>query len=306
MTKPVRSAHPSHSAAGVTLIELVITIAIVGILAAIIVQFVQPVRSYIDTSRRAALADTADIALRRIGRDVRLALPNSVRVGGAGKYVEFMLVRTGGRYRADTDPAATNTCNDGASAVPANDVLSFAAPDTCFKTLGNLYAVPADISNVTTTDYVVVFNLQPGTPNADAYEFPGTGGNKSKVSAAVAGTGQDRIAFASNTFTYESPGNRFFIIEGPVTYGCDLTAKTLTRYSGYPITATQTPVPPAGATSIALMASGVTGCDIVYDTSLAAQGAGLVTMSLTLSTQDSRGDTEGVSLYHAVHVNNVP
>lgn len=297
--------------AGVTLIELAITIALVGILAALIVNFVAPVRSYIDSSRRAALADTADIALRRIGRDVRLALPNSVRVDGTGRYVEFLLVRTGGRYRADVDPLATLTCIDGASAVPANDVLDFTAADMCFKTLG---AIPS-ISQVTVDaapnrgDFVVVFNLPstPTTPNADAYQFPGTGGNKSKISAAVAGTlvnvGQDRIAFAGNLFTYESPGNRFFIIEGPVTYGC--AGGTLTRYWGYTITPTQTPVPPAGGNS-AIVATGVTDCTFTYDTSIAAQGAGLVTMALQLNMQDSRGATETVSLYHAVHVSNVP
>ena len=59
----------AHSS-GVTLIELAITIALVGILAALIVQFVSPVRSYIDSSRRAALADATDTALRRIGRDL--------------------------------------------------------------------------------------------------------------------------------------------------------------------------------------------------------------------------------------------
>ena len=304
MTKHRPAASLSGSA-GVTLIELAITIALAGILAAMVVQFAAPVRSYIDSSRRAVLADAADTALRRIGRDVRLALPNSVRVTNAGgvSYLEFMLVRTGGRYRAESDSAAINTCNDGASAVPANDVLSFSAADTCFKTIGSI----PNIAQVTTADYVVVYNLQPGTANANAYEFSGTGGNKSLVSAAVAGAGQDRIAFASNSFTYESPGRHFFIIEGPVSYICTPSAGTLTgtltRRWGYAIAAAQ-PTPPAG--SSALMASGVTACSITYDTSITAQGAGLVTMSLQLGMQDSRGAMENVMLYYAVHVNNVP
>ena len=307
MTKHRRATHRSRSA-GVTLIELAITIALVGILAALIVQFVAPVRGYIDSSRRAALADTADTALRRIGRDVRLALPNSVRVTVAGgvTYLEFLLVRTGGRYRFETAASTTTGCPGGAGVDPALDVLSFGAADDCFKSIGNI----PDIAEVTigvpltSGDFVVVFNLQPGTPNADAYAFAGTGGNKSKVSAAVAGAGEDRIAFASNTFTFESPGRRFFIIEGPVTYACDPAAGTLTRYSGYAIAAAQ-PTPPGGAS--VLLASGVTApCTITYETSVAAQGAGLLTMSLRLSMQDSRGDTENVNLYHAVHVNNVP
>jgi MSHA biogenesis protein MshO len=281
----------------VTLIELAITIALVGILGALIVQFVAPVRSYIDTSRRAALADTADTALRRIGRDLRLALPNSVRVNDpTNTFVEFLLVRTGGRYRADIDAGATGTCAGGFAA----DVLSFSASDTCFKTIGNI----PNLSEVTSNDFVVVFNLPPGTPSANAYEFSGTGGNKSKVSATlpVALTGEDRITIADHLFTYESPGNRFFIIEGPVSYGC--AGGVLTRYWGYTIPASQA-APPAGGSS-AVIATGVASCSFLYDTSISAQGAGLVSMNLRLSMQDSQGATETISLYHAVHVSNVP
>jgi len=289
--------------AGVTLIELAITIALVGILAAIIVQFVAPVRSYIDSSRRAALADTADTALRRIGRDVRLALPNSVRVTASGgvTYLEFLLVRTGGRYRYE---AGTGTDCGGTT---ADDALSFSASDTCFTSIGN---VP-NSADVTTSDYVVVFNLPPGTDKADAYQTTcGAACNKAQITTQplAAGTGGHRIDFTGgNTFTYESPGRRFFIIEGPVTYACDPNATppygSLTRYSGYAIAATQ-PTPPGVAG--ALLASGVTACAVTYDSGVATSGAGLLTMSLKLSMQDSRGDTENVVLYHTVHVNNVP
>jgi MSHA biogenesis protein MshO len=293
--------------AGVTLIELAIVIALVGILSALIVQFVAPVRSYIDSSRRAALADTADTALRRIGRDVRLALPSSVRVTTVSgvTYLELLLVRTAGRYRLESDTATATGCPDGAGTDPALDVLSFSAADDCFKTIGNLYSPASDISKVVAGDFVVVFNLPPGTPNADAYESAAiTGGNKSKVvSATNAGTGEDRIVIESQSFSFESPGRRFFIIEGPVTYACDPAAGTLTRYAGYAIAATQ-PTPPGVAG--ALLANGVTApCTMTYDSSTAV-GAGLLTLALKLRMQDSRGTNEDVSLYHAVHVNNVP
>lgn len=289
-------------ARGVTLIELVIVIVLVGIVSSMIAVFVGPVRAYLDSSRRAALADAADTALRRIGRDVRLALPNSTRVttSGSSNFLEIMLVRTGGRYRSGTDPSATGTCPTGAGTAPSEDALLFGAADTCFKTVGSL----PNIAQVTTSDYLVVFNLQPGSPNADAYQFPGTGGNKSLISGAVAGSGQDRITFASNTFSFESPGNRFFIIEGPVSFICDPVAKTLTRRWGYTISAAQ---PTSFSTgSSALLATGVTGCAFTYDTSIAAQDSGLVTLSLQLTVTDSTGTPATVNLYHAVHVNNVP
>jgi MSHA biogenesis protein MshO len=295
--------------AGVTLIELAITIALVGILGALIVQFIMPVRSYIDTSRRAALADTADTALRRIGRDLRLALPNSVRV--SGNYVEFLLVRTGGRYLAELGTVATGTCNDGAGTTPANDVLTFGAADTCFATIGkipNFASIDTTNASPSRGDFVVVFNLPPGTgavSSANAYEFAGTGGNKAKISGKFSGTDQDRIQFLNggpgHTFTYESPGNRFFVIEGPVSYGC--AGGTLTRYWNYDITSAQA-TPPAGASS-AVIATGVSSCSFTYDTSVSA-GAGLMTMNLRLQMLDSKGAAETISLYHAVHVNNVP
>ena len=282
---------------GVTLIELAVTIALVGIVAALIVNFAMPVRSYIDTSRRAALADAADTALRRIGRDLHLALPNSVRVSSSGgiQYLEFMLVRAGGRYRAEADTAVgANTCG-----TTAGDVLDIGAADTCFVTLGDVASVGQVAAG---TDYLVVYNLPYGTPNADAYEFPGTGGNKSLISGAVNGAGVDRFTFASNTFGYESPGKRFFVIEGPVTFACNPTAGTLTRHKGYAISAS--PAPPSGGSS-ALMVGNVKDCSFAYS-SAASQGSGLVTLWLELKMLDSRGSEETVSLLHAVHVNNVP
>jgi MSHA biogenesis protein MshO len=308
MTPHRTRRYASRRGAGVTLIELAITIAIVGIVAVMILQFAMPVREYIDTSRRAALADAADTALRRMGRDLRLALPNSVRVTttGAGPstvhYLEFLLVRTGGRYRAEPDSVVgATTCG-----TTAGDVLDIGTADTCFVTLG---AVP-NISQVSAgNDYLVVFNLQPETDKADAYQTTcGAACNKSLISARTSTGGSvERFTISSNTFTYESPGKRFFVIEGPVTYACSgMTASgggVLTRYKGYGIQDTQ-PTPP-GVTG-ATMVDKVSSCSFIYDSSVSSQGAGLVTISLGLTTQNSAGSNESVSLYHAVHVNNVP
>ena len=280
---------------GFTLVEAVVVIVVTGVIAAVVAVFLRgPVLGYVDTARRAELTDAADTALRRIGRDVRLALPNSVRVATVlgVTYLEFLLVRTGGRYRLESGSIA-NPCPGGL----ADDILSFSSADTCFKTIGNI----PNIGQVTANDFVVVFNLPPGTTNASAYEFVGTGGNKSQVSATLpaAFAGEDRITIAMHNFTFDSPGRRFFIIEGPVTYACDPVAGTVTRHSGYAIAAVQPPPPalPAGA----LLASRVTACTITYDASVVAQQAGLVTLRLPLSR-----DGETVTLYHAVHISNVP
>lgn len=93
---------------GFNLIELVISIVITGIIVAGVAYFIYPVRQAVDIAVRAELTDAADTALQRLGRDLRLALPNSVRVtnSGGAAYVEFLAVRAAGRYRADVGGGA--------------------------------------------------------------------------------------------------------------------------------------------------------------------------------------------------------
>ena len=71
---------------GFTLIELVITLVISTIVVSFVAMFISgPVRGFTDQARRARLVDAADSALERIGRDVRRALPNSVRIDERGR-----------------------------------------------------------------------------------------------------------------------------------------------------------------------------------------------------------------------------
>ncbi|MFT5591143.1 MAG: MSHA biogenesis protein MshO, partial [Bradyrhizobium sp.] len=76
---------------GFTLIEAIVVLTITAIVAAVVAIFMRtPIQSYFDVSRRAAVTDTLDTALLRISRDVRLALPNSVRVTADGQSLEFL------------------------------------------------------------------------------------------------------------------------------------------------------------------------------------------------------------------------
>src|SRR5918911_2643011 len=93
---------------GVTLIELIIVIAITAIIASGVAVFIsRPMESYVDSARRAELTDIADTALRRLTRDLRTALPNSIRITQVGGvyYLEYLQTSGGGRYRAERDNA---------------------------------------------------------------------------------------------------------------------------------------------------------------------------------------------------------
>ncbi|HUW25500.1 MAG TPA: type II secretion system protein, partial [Gallionella sp.] len=120
---------PRFSQRGFTLVEMIMVIVITGIIGGMVAVFLKaPIQQYMDVSRRADMTDIADTALRRIGRDVRLALPNSVQVHTSGSgtstvyYLDFLETTGGGRYRRDV----------GGS----NDILDFTKPDSSFEVLG--------------------------------------------------------------------------------------------------------------------------------------------------------------------------
>jgi len=267
----------SRAQRGFTLIEAVIVIALTGIVAAMVAVFIrEPVQGYFDTVRRAELTDVADTAARRIARDLHLALPNSVRSSNP-LAIEFLLTRTGGRYRAELDTGA-------------EDVLDFTAADTNFDVLGPPLTFAAG-------DQIVVYNL--GIPGADAYEGNSASTHNRRAYAGSAGAPLSNVTLSSvNALPFASPGHRFQVVDSAVSYICDLGAGTLTRYSGYAITPVQG-IPPVGGSS-ALLAKNVSACNFTYQSGV-TQRSGLVAIELAI-TQDN----ETVSLHHEVHVSNVP
>ncbi len=287
------------------MIEMVVAIVVVGIVLAATVFFAYPVRQAVDTTARASLTDAADNALQRVGRDVRLALPNSVRVtGNAGSvFIEFIPIRTGGRYRAVSTGAA---CGAG------TDELAFNATDNCFKTIGPMPDVGTIVTN---KDFLVFNNYGPGYSGQDAYATSGTLNTRLITALTDEGARQDLtfndLGTTLDKTLHDSPGKRFYVVVGngatpsPVSYEC--TPPNLYRRSGYAMTAAQ----PAQAAdfaggSIALMADNVAGCNFSYQPSLVGEGIALLTMSITLSKPVSSGGSETVTLYDSVHVNNVP
>lgn len=279
---------------GFTLIELVITLVISTIVVGFVAMFISgPVQGFADQSRRVRLVDAADAALKRIARDIRRSLPNSVRITTSGGVTALEILSTvdGARYRAQ--PPGT-----------ADQILDFAAPDRYFNVLGPFTQVAKPFSSA--NYHLAIYNV--GVPGANAYELSNVITPPATTITIAADTtpGEDRITLSTPfRFAYESPTQRVFLVEGPVTYLCDAVFGTLTRYEGYDIEVNQSAVDThgdllgAGATA-SLMANQVTGCSFTY-TSGTAERAGLVSLQIVISAQ---GET--VSLLSQVHVDNVP
>jgi MSHA biogenesis protein MshO len=283
-----------HLSRGFTLIEMIVVIVLTSIIASAVAVFIKlPVQGYVDTARRAEMTDIADTALRRMGRDLRLALPNSVRVTDGGATIEILLTKTGGRYRSEVDSAS------------AGDILDFAVNnDPSFDQFGPFATGIGQA--IVAGDRVVVYNL--GIPGADAYagENTATISNPPTGVGALAGENKINFAFTLPTlkFPLESPGNRFQVVEGPVSYVCDTTTGRLTRYWGYPIQAAQptaVTLPTLGGASALLATNvGAGGCVFGYNPGITAR-SGLVDLTLIITQAN-----ESVRLYHEVHVTNVP
>ena len=289
---PRRFPTPARSA-GFTLVELVITIAVGSVVVAFMAMFiVMPMNAYSAQTRRATLVDAADSSLRFMGRDLRSALPNSVRVtnGGSVTALELLTTIDGARYQ-DGGPL-TN---------PALE-LDFTAADSAFSTTVPFtqLALPWSSSSA----YLVIYNV--GVPGANAYEMAniitpaGT-----TISVAAGATANQNLVTLNPAFkfAYGSPGKRVYLVSGPVSYLCDTAAGTLTRYSGYSISSAQ----PASAATLgaaganaALVASGLSSCTFTYSSGTAQRNA-LATLSLALTNS---GET--VQLLHEVQVVNVP
>jgi MSHA biogenesis protein MshO len=182
-------------------------------------------------------------------------------------------------------------------------------------------------------DYAVIHNL--GITGADAYNFTGNTNIKritgfDFVSGATGITKESRITLANTPpatrYPLESPGRRYFVVSGPVTYAC-LNAGTtggngdgtLIRWSEYTydpdhptITtelansgsppASRPPGPLAGNLAVeAVLASNVSACEFTYTNNIAQQSRGLVSIRLAITRAN-----ETVVLYQQAHVNNVP
>ena len=261
---------------GFTLVEMIIVIVITGILIAMASMFGRrQIDAYIDVGNRAELADAADTALRRIGRDLQSALPNSVR--HSGNFLEFVPIADAGRYRADTGGGA------------GDDPLDFASnTDNSFDVLGPTVSIAAG-------QQLVVFNL--GQPGSDVYEG-------SSRRAATAGNGLSKVTFApaGTQFPLASPQRRFQIVGQPVTYECAANAAnpelgTVIRRTAYGYL---NPQPVVFGGSSAVLVNNVTACSFSY-TPAVLQRNGLVVMRLTLTRNG-----ESVQLLHQVDVLNTP
>ena len=240
-------------------------------------------------------------ALQMMARDIRAALPNSIRCNTAGcvNATAFELLHTadGVRYRKGGYAGGADPYRQ----------LDATQPDADFNSIGTFQNIAPtyDSSTHAPPPRLVIYNL--GAPGYDAYQAVGTTGIMTPSGTTFTITddsathpGEDHIHLSqAQQFGTDSPRQRLFLVDTPISYVCDTATGLLTRYSHYPIAGAAS-FPPAGASTSAPLTQYLTACQIQYDPGTAARG-GLVTMSLTLTKNG-----ESVTLLQQVHVDNAP
>lgn len=285
-----RRQHLRHT--GFTLVEVVVTMVIMGVLAATATLFYKPVvEIFLGQRNRSQLLAETGIALQLMLRDVRAAVPNSIRSPSSDCF-ETIPTRSGGRYRMGLDTVA-----GGAQAVDPSTTT------TSFDVLTPLAATPA------VGDWVVVDNENP----ADVY----AGTNRSaitSVSTPAATAGTVRLGIDALQFPAGYDGGRFVVVpnaDKAVFYVCSGASTTLdsrgdapgvlVRLKNYGFNAAT----PGACPSIAggdVVVRNVRSCRFLYTANQGAtQQSGFISLQLELT----RG-RESASLLMGAHVVNQP
>ena len=214
---------------GFTLVELVIVIALLSIISLVTVGFItSSMQGYADVKRRDQLSSAARVAVERMAREVRNALPNSIRISADNTCLEFIPTVAASRYMAIPTSGAT----------PSNSfsAVAFAVPPV-FNT-GRVAVYPIDSNNLD--------EAHVGNPiydvDANSIISPiltSTSAELAPVPTPASGVITVNLNAVHN-FPTGSPSNRFFIVEEPVSF-C-VVGTDLYRFQGEGSAYTYTPV----------------------------------------------------------------
>ncbi|MBF0674039.1 MAG: type II secretion system protein [Pseudomonas sp.] len=271
---------------GFTLVELVLVIALSGIVAVMIGTVLsRPLQGFVDQSRRAQLTDLAATALSRMARDLRLAVPNSVREHQGG--LALLPIHEAGRYRESL-----------------GGTLPMCDADSCRLEV----LTPLDADRVAESRWLVIYNVgatSGGQPlpgqNLWAYERRGVVTPQGASFERVILNGEQHVQVVGADdfrFAFASPQRRVYLAREAVRYRCEGDMAngrgTLWRETFDTLDVAHAPY------SRAPLADSVSRCELTYRPGNHARN-GFVTLRLSL-TQDG----ETISLLQQVHVDNAP
>lgn len=271
---------------GFTLIELVVVIIILGVMAVGISGFISlTTQTYLNVSERDELLSNARFVIERLNREVRGALPNSVRQGSSGntQCLEFVPI--------------------SASTVYLDIPVSPEASSNTLRVIPFIQGASINLGS----DYISVYPL--ASDGADIYDHSR---NKVFTVANYTVVTPDKeatiVLAASANFAEDSPTRRAYIVKTPVAYciNGDAESAEIHRYSGYAFTANPNQAfPPAvnvqGKKS--LMANGLSNIGQAFTIESATLRRNAV---VKVELNFVRDEGEVIVFDNAIHITNVP
>jgi len=272
---------------GYTLIELVMVIVLLGIIAGVVAPFIlKAMQAYTASKARAELVAKGRLAMERLAREVRVAVPNSLTVLDTGNGIEFARGRAGGRYVERFDDYGTE----------------FRRVNYRFRrnaNLSNLYSVGTSLGFIA-GDVLVIGNTSPVELQAGNTRVALT----NIVATDPAPTGDATangqvLQFGGKQFAIESPGRHFTLADQTIEIG---RVGTTLRWHNQPgIGADYDGAVDYSAADPSLV-DGVTAVVFTYSPGNPQSSA---VLRMDLSLVDTVG-TETLRLYQEVHVRNTP
>jgi len=213
---------------GFTLLELIIVIIILGVMSVGIASFIKlSTQTYLNVNERDELLSSARFAVERLNREVRNAVPNSVRINSNAttECLEFIPIKASTTYidiPVIPEPASKNI-----EAIPFQDVS------------GNTYQC-----SFFCLDKVTVYPLDNTDVYADTSQIVGNTFDVQRVNVVNANEWQLQLkGFNNINFAADSPTQRLYIFQSPVSY-C-LRDDKLFRFEGYTVSDAGYVIPPA-------------------------------------------------------------
>lgn len=260
---------------GFTLIELILTIAVAGILAVISVKFISSSsQGFVSSAGRQQLAAAGYVVNEQISRAIRDSLPGSIRTTSDGQCIEYMPVVAASSYT---------------TLVVGDSVTSF-------------LAVPYSLTD-SASGYISVYPI----PSGNLYAQTNPGSLTANTATVPAGNGEITVTLgAAHTFPSDSPERRFFVSSPPEAICQD--GDFLYRYRNYGFISNVAslkaalPTTTAGGRTVLAYPLAIGSLDFRYQSPTLARN-GLVVFEYILQ-HPTTGET--LSLSQQVRVVNVP
>jgi len=264
-TRTTPNTHKTSKTKGFTLIELIIAIVLLGIVAGVGVNLIMPIfTGYVDTRTKEYLFNEVKYGVQRMDRELRMAVPNSVKVINGGDGIRFMKLYSGNYYEKPKGKTK-------------NYLNIF---DNCSDILKTF-----DPATNTTNDNLTVYVTKPDK----IYKTPKYWYKASKC------YNKDNITI-NNNLKAQSPYNRFYVIDTPMTFFDNSTNIYMSRdYDWTKDNGTESKY------KHYLLMSYIDDINFNYEPGIPQKRNGVVTISITME----KGTTT-LNYKHQVHIRNVP